>query len=104
MTTHIRSNKKLFEVLQKCPHLVIKWGAVWCRPCNDLQPSYVAIARDFKHKMTFVNADVEVCDDVADMYSISSLPTIAFYKFGRLSKKIEGPDAHELRQFIASLR
>lgn len=102
MPTSIRSNRKLLEVIGKCPKLFVKWGAAWCRPCKDLQKAYVALDTKYRNKATFVNADVEVCDDVADMYSIRALPTIVCYKFGRVYKKIEGPDNDGLERFIQS--
>lgn len=54
---------------------VIKFSAVWCRPCTACAPAFHDLQRTFNN-VTFKEIDIERdANDAAGTYSIKSLPT-----------------------------
>jgi thioredoxin 1 len=76
----IKSNK---------PVLVDFW-AEWCAPCRMIAPIIEEIGHEFADKVLVVKCDVDNSPTVAAKYSIRNIPTILFFKDGKIADKQVG--------------
>ncbi|WP_295021878.1 thioredoxin [Sulfurimonas sp.] len=77
------------ETLNKGVSLVDFW-APWCGPCRMIAPVIEELAADFdgKAKICKVNTDEE--QDISVKFGIRSIPTIMFFKDGKMVDQIVG--------------
>jgi len=69
--------------------LVVDCWARWCAPCRMLAPVVDALARQYAGRVVFGKLDVDENPVSARMYGITSIPTLLFFKEGKLvGKKI----------------
>ena len=54
---------------------VIKMGASWCRPCQQLKPIFDDVVKDIPD-IKVVEIDVEEHPDVASNYKVRGVPTV----------------------------
>ena len=62
-------------------------GAV---PCRMIAPFIVELATEYKGKVSFGKIDVDSSPGVSRQYSISSIPTLLFFKDGKLVDRVIG--------------
>lgn len=70
--------------------LVIDFWATWCGPCRMLAPVISELAKDYDGKINVGKCDVEENDDLAAQFSITTIPTVLFFKGGELVDKFIG--------------
>jgi thioredoxin 1 len=68
------------------PVLVDFW-AEWCGPCRMISPIIEEISHEYEGKALVVKCDVDSSPSVAMKYSIRNIPTILFFKEGKLADK-----------------
>ncbi|EGD79385.1 thioredoxin h isoform 1 [Salpingoeca rosetta] len=66
------------EATDKGWPLVVKFTAVWCKPCKAIQPHYQQLAA--KLPGIFLQVDVDEVDELADRYRVNALPTFLVVK------------------------
>lgn len=72
------------EVLElQCPVLVDFW-ANWCAPCKMIAPLIEELAGEYKNKIKIGKLDVDTNPKTATEYGIMSIPTLMFFKNGRV--------------------
>jgi thioredoxin 1 len=76
----IKSNK---------PVLVDFW-AEWCGPCRIIGPIIEEISNEYSGKAIVVKCDVDSSPEVASKYGIRNIPTILFFKDGKVADKQVG--------------
>lgn len=59
--------------------IILDFGASWCGPCKQLDPIIKEKAKEFP-KAVFFKIDVDECEDTAEKYEISNMPTLLFIK------------------------
>lgn len=59
--------------LQNGPVLV-KIGAKWCTPCQELKPILNELATEYDGKATIMSADADQSPKLADYFGVSSIP------------------------------
>lgn len=78
------------EVLKaKAPVLVDFW-AEWCPPCRILTPVIEKLAKDYQGKIKIGKLNVDENQGVAEKYRVMSLPTLIFFKEGKIIDKLLG--------------
>jgi len=71
------------------PVLVDFW-AEWCGPCRMVAPIMEEISQEFAGKAIVVKCDVDSSPGVSAKYGIRNIPTILFFKDGKIADKQVG--------------
>ena len=85
--------------------LVVDFGATWCGPCRMVAPIVEELAKEYDGKLVVGKCDVEEADDVALEFGIRNIPSILFFKGGKVVDKLVGavPKAKIKEKFEAML-
>jgi len=83
------SNFEEVVIKSDIPVLVDFW-AEWCGPCRMIAPIIEEIAEQYKGKALVVKCDVDSSPNVAAKYSIRNIPTVLFFKDGKIADKQVG--------------
>lgn len=94
------SNFDEVVVKSKIPVLVDFW-AEWCGPCRMVAPIIEEISKEYSGKALVVKCDVDNSPAVAGKYGIRNIPTILFFKDGKIADKQVG--AVPKTSFVAKL-
>ncbi|OHE06378.1 MAG: thioredoxin [Sulfurimonas sp. RIFOXYD12_FULL_36_11] len=83
------TNSDFESTLSEGVSLVDFW-APWCGPCRMIAPVIEELANDYegKAKICKVNTDEE--QDIAVKFGIRSIPTIMFFKDGKMVDQVVG--------------
>ncbi len=61
--------------------VLIDFWAAWCGPCRQFAPVYERVSE--KHEdVTFAKVDTEAEPELAQMYGVTSIPTLVAYRDG----------------------
>ena len=70
--------------------LVVDLWAPWCGPCRMVGPVISELAADYDGRILVGKCDVDENDDVAIEFGVRNIPTILFFKGGKLVDKFVG--------------
>ena len=70
--------------------LVVDLWATWCGPCKAIAPIIAELAQEYEGKIAVGKCDVEEDDDIAMEFGVRNIPTILFFKGGKLVDKFVG--------------
>ncbi|MFZ1236081.1 MAG: thioredoxin [Prevotella sp.] len=73
--------------------LVVDMWATWCGPCRMVAPVISELAEEYDGKIVVGKCDVEDNNDLAMEFGVRSIPTILFFKDGKLVDKFVGAAA-----------
>ena len=86
------------EVLESEVPVVVDFFAPWCGPCKMLAPVLEGIARAYDGRLKIVKVNVDDAQQLAVTHRIRGVPTLMFFKDGRVVDTIVGvPPASALR-------
>lgn len=77
------------EFVKNNPKVVVDCWAAWCAPCRMLAPTIDEIASE-KPDVKFAKLDVDKNRAVPTKYGIMSIPTLLYFKDGKLVDKTLG--------------
>jgi thioredoxin 1 len=91
---------KQFKFKGKTP-IIIDFYATWCGPCKMLHPELLALQNNYKEKVIFYRIDVDKEKELAQLFGITSMPTLVFMKDKRQYSKTSGyRKREELKKII----
>ncbi len=80
----------LSTLLKSKQPVIIKFWAPWCRPCRKMTPEYKKAAQTFKGKVRFTELNIDTYKNVANRYSVHSIPTMILFKNGKIINRLTG--------------
>ncbi|MBP5387121.1 MAG: thioredoxin [Prevotella sp.] len=99
------TNENFEEIKNGNLPLVIDFWATWCGPCRMIAPIISELAEEYEGRITVAKCDVEEADDVSMEFGIRNIPTILFFKDGKVVDRLVGavPKAKIKEKFEALL-
>jgi len=71
------------EVLESKIPVMVDFGALWCPPCRLAEPVLEELAKEYEGKIKVAKVDVDQSSEIAQKYSVMSVPTVIFFKSGK---------------------
>jgi thioredoxin 1 len=86
------------------PMLVDFW-AEWCGPCKAIAPVLKELSTELAGKVTIAKLDVDAHGDIAQRFSVMSIPTLLIFNNGEVQKRLVGAKGkgqllQELAEFL----
>jgi thioredoxin 1 len=88
-------------VLKSDKPVMVDFWAEWCGPCRMIAPFVEEIAKEFEGKALVVKCDVDNSPGVSTKFGIRNIPTVLFFKDGKVADKQIG--AVPKGNFVAKL-
>lgn len=84
------------EVLKSDLPVLVDFYADWCGPCKMMEPVIEELAKEYKGKWKIGKCNVDESHRIAVEYGIQSIPTLLFFKDGKVVDKAMGFQSKEL--------
>jgi len=78
------------EVLDSEIPVLVDFWATWCGPCKMIAPVVDELAKEYAGKMKIGKVDVDNNSGCASKYGVMSIPTLIFFKKGKITDQITG--------------
>jgi len=79
------------------PVLVDLW-APWCRPCLIIAPVVEKLAEEYNGRFKFCRLNVDENPQTAAKYQVMSIPTLLFFKGGKIVDTVIGAVPEQVLQ------
>lgn len=89
MISHITDEDFRDEVLREDKLVIVDFSADWCMPCKMLHQVLNRISNE-NDDVKIVNVDVDESPHISNKLNINNLPTMMFFKGGRVVDEIVG--------------
>lgn len=94
MATQVSDNN-LKEFISSGQPAVVDFWAPWCGPCKMVSPIVDELATEYEGKVKIGKCNVDENDAAPAEYGIRSIPTLLFFKDGKLVDKHVGAASKE---------
>ena len=84
------TNENFAQLIAGDKPVLVDFWATWCGPCRMLAPTVEAVAKAYDGKVCVVKCNVDECEDIAMEYGIRSIPTLLYFKDGKVAERTVG--------------
>jgi thioredoxin 1 len=78
------------EVVSAEVPVVVDFWATRCGPCRALEPLVEELAAQYRGRIAFRKLDVDENQETAQQYGVRSIPTLLFFKQGKVVDQLVG--------------
>lgn len=84
--------------------VVMDFYADWCGPCKAFNPTLEKLSKEYAGKAVVGKVNIDKSETIANKYNIKSIPTVLYFKDGKLIGKEQGAQSfHKLSKNVDSL-
>jgi thioredoxin 1 len=83
------------EVLKSTKPVLVDFWAVWCGPCQMQGPIVEEVAKEMDGKAKVGKLNVDENPQMAQKFSVMSIPTLMIFKGGTIVKQFVGVQSKE---------
>jgi thioredoxin 1 len=80
----------LKDIISSQGNVLIDFHAEWCGPCKTLAPILKTVKDDLGDNIRIVKIDVDKHQSLASKMGVRGVPSMFFYKNGKLLKSLSG--------------
>lgn len=84
------NDSNIKEIIESGKPVVIDLWAEWCGPCRLIGPFIEELAEEYAGKVEIGKMNVDENSDTPNEYGVRNIPTILFFKDGKLADKVVG--------------
>lgn len=78
------------KILSENTLVMVDFFATWCGPCQMFSPIVEQVEDKYDGDLTVVKVDIDDNSDIAEKYTIQSVPTTILFKNGEVVERVSG--------------
>ena len=84
------NDSNIKEIIESGKPVVIDLWAEWCGPCRLIGPLIEELAEEYAGKVEIGKMNVDENSDTPNEFGVRNIPTVLFFKDGKLADKVVG--------------